>query len=99
MKIISISLIFFFFIATQKVWANNPELFTQWEHSQVVIYFPKEKVNSIYGIKAKGICFGTWISNKHVLTKASCVLKDKKYQRWKAKHFIEEALVAKVKSE
>ena len=95
MKIISISLIFFFFIATQKVWANNPELFWQWEHSQVVIYFPKEDGNSI---KAKGICFGTWISNKHVLTKASCVLKDKKHQRWKVKHFIEEALVAKVKS-
>ena len=96
MKIISISLIFFFFIAKQKVWANNPELFTQWENSQVVIYFPKEKMNSI---KAKGVCFGTWISNKHVLTKASCVLKDKKHQRWKVKHFIEEALVAKVKFE
>ena len=96
MNIINISLIFFFFIATQKVWANNPELFWQWEHSQVVIYFPKEDGNSI---KAKGICFGTWISNKHVLTKASCVLKDKNHQRWKAKNFIEKALVAKVKSE
>ena len=52
-----------------------------WEKSQVILYRLKnlEKVGTSKNakIEAVGNCFGTLISDKHVLTKANCVLEKK----------------------
>ena len=45
--------------------------------------------------QAIGTCFGTLISEKHVLTKADCILKDKG-KKWKVKSKIENFLIAQV---
>ena len=73
--------ILFLFIF-HEIRSNPPlEFFKVWEKSQVVLYRLKnlENVGTSKNakIEAFGNCFGTLISDKHVLTKANCVLEKK----------------------
>ena len=73
--------ILFLFIFPE-VRSNPPlEFFKMWEKSQVILYRLKnlENVGTSKNakIEAVGNCFGTLISDKHVLTKANCVLEKK----------------------
>ena len=73
--------ILFLFIFPE-IRSNPPlEFFKMWETSQVILYRLKnlENVGTSKNVKieAVGNCFGTLISDKHVLTKANCVLEKK----------------------
>ena len=73
-----------FLVMFPEIRSNRPlEFFKLWEKSQVILYRLKniENVGTFVSknakIEAVGNCFGTLISDKHVLTKANCVLEKK----------------------
>ena len=88
------SVVLIFCLSGLEILANPPEkLFSLWEKSQVEFYsVRKTRLNKI---EANGDCFGTLISDKHVLIKASCVL-DKNSKDRKVIPNINESMIAKV---
>ena len=115
-----IYIILLFFITTPKVGANRPEwvdqmiqrkfenrpeLFGQWEDSQVILYLVARRPYAIPiapVVLATGTCFGTLISDKHVLTKASCILEETRFgpfwskKKWDVKSHTTKVLAAQV---
>ena len=106
MKLYNISLLSLFLIINPKVdakipeWVhelkqknmkNRPEVFGQWSNSQVLIYL----IRGHGLVTAKGECFGTLITDMHVITQARCILKDTG-KNWKVKPHLKKALVAQV---
>ena len=72
---------------------------------QVILYLVARRPHAIPlapVVLATGTCFGTLISDKHVLTKASCILEETRFgpfwrkKKWDVKSHMTKVLAAKV---